>query len=40
MSSSIYEEALADVKKLKEVAEQNAKNAIIDAVMIDLSCMN
>ena len=32
MSSSIYEEALADVKKLKEVAEQNAKNAIIDAV--------
>jgi len=32
MSSSVYEEALADVKKLKEVAEQNAKNAIIDAV--------
>jgi hypothetical protein len=32
MSSSIYEEALADVKKLREVAEQSAKNAIIDAV--------
>ncbi len=32
MSSSIYEEALADVRKLREVAEQSAKNAIIDAV--------
>lgn len=28
----IYEEALAESKKLKEIAEQNAKNAIIEAV--------
>ena len=32
MASSVYEEALADAKKLREVAEQNAKNAIIEAV--------
>jgi len=28
----LFEEALADSKKLKEVAEQNAKNAIINAI--------
>ena len=32
MSKQIYEEALADVKKVKEVAEANAQRAIIDAV--------
>lgn len=32
MSKQLYVEALADVKKLKEVAENNAKNAIIEAV--------
>ena len=32
MSKQLYEEALADVKKLKEVAEDNAKRAILDAV--------
>ena len=32
MASSVYEEALADAKKLREVTEQNAKNAIIEAV--------
>ena len=32
MASSIYDEVIADAKKLREVAEQNAKNAIIDAV--------
>ena len=32
MSSTIYQEALADAKKLREVAEESAKNAIIDAV--------
>jgi hypothetical protein len=32
MTSSLFQEALADAKQLKEVAEQNAKNAIIDAV--------
>ena len=32
MSRSLYEEAIADAKSLKEVAEQNAKNAIIEAV--------
>ena len=31
MTSSLFQEALADAKQLKEVAEQNAKNAIIDA---------
>ena len=32
MSKSLYEEAIADAKRLREVAEQNAKNAIIEAV--------
>ena len=32
MSSNIYAEALVEAKKLREVAEQNAKNAIIEAV--------
>jgi hypothetical protein len=32
MTSSLFQEALADAKQLKEVAEQNAKNAIIEAV--------
>ena len=32
MSKQLYEEALADVKRLKEVAEDNAKKALLDAV--------
>lgn len=32
MSNNIYEQAIADAKKLREVAEQNAKNAIIEAI--------
>lgn len=32
MTSSLFQEALADAKQLKEVAEQNARNAVIDAV--------
>lgn len=32
MSKTLYEEALADVKQLKEVAESNAKRAIIETV--------
>ena len=32
MSKTIYEEALADLEQLKQVAESNAKNAIIDAI--------
>ncbi len=32
MSKQLYEEALADVKRVKEVAEDNAKRAILDAV--------
>jgi hypothetical protein len=32
MSKQLYEEALADVKKLKEIAEDNAKRALIEAV--------
>ena len=32
MPKQLYEEALADVKKVKEVAEDNAKRAILEAV--------
>lgn len=32
MSQNLYQEAIAEAKKLKEVAEQNAKNAIVEAV--------
>lgn len=32
MSKSLFEEAIADAKQLRAVAEQNAKNAIIEAV--------
>ena len=32
MSKQLYEEALADVKKLKEIAEDSAKKALIEAV--------
>jgi hypothetical protein len=32
MSTSIYDDAVADAKQLREIAEQNAKNAIIEAV--------
>ena len=32
MSKTLYEEALADAKQLKEIAESNAKRAIIEAV--------
>lgn len=30
--SNLYQEAIADAKRLKEVAEQNAKNRIVDAI--------
>ena len=44
--SKIFEEAIADVKKLKEVAEENAKKAIIESItpkirlemILDLIC--
>ena len=29
MSKQLYEEALADAKKLKEIAEDNAKRALV-----------
>ena len=32
MPNSLYEEAIAEAKELKSVAEQNAKNAIIEAI--------
>ena len=32
MSQSLFQEAIADAKQLREVAEQNAKNAIVEAV--------
>lgn len=32
MTKQLYEEALADVKKVKQVAEDNAKRAVLDAV--------
>jgi hypothetical protein len=37
--TSLFEEALADAKKLREVAEQNAKNAIIEAVTPKIKSM-
>jgi len=33
MSKQVYEEALADVKKIKEVAEANAQRAVLDVVV-------
>jgi len=32
MSNKIFEEAIADAKKLREVAEANAKKAVLEAV--------
>ena len=32
MSQSLYQEAIAEAKQLREIAEQNAKNAIIEAI--------
>ena len=32
MSKTLYDEAIADAKRLREVAELNAKNAIVEAV--------
>ena len=32
MTTSLYEQAIADAKALREVAEQNAKNAIIESI--------
>ena len=32
MTSSLLDEALADAKSLREAAEQNAKNAIIESI--------
>ena len=32
MSSTLFDEAIADAKNLREVAEQNAKNAIVEAI--------
>jgi len=32
MSNSLFKDALADAKKLREIAEQNAKNSIIESV--------
>jgi len=32
MSKQLYEEAIADLKKVKEVAEDNAKRAVVEAV--------
>ena len=33
MSKTLYEEAVADAQKLRELAEETAKNKIIEAVM-------
>ena len=32
MSKQLYEEAIADLKKVKEIAEDNAKRAVVEAV--------
>ena len=31
MSQNLYQDAIADARKLREMAEQSAKNKIIDA---------
>ena len=33
MSKSLYEEAVADAQKLRELAEETAKNRVVDAIM-------
>ena len=32
MSNKLYQEAIADAKKIREVAEENAKKTILEAV--------
>ena len=32
MSQNLYEEAIAEARRLRDMAEENAKNRIIDAV--------
>ena len=32
MTNDIYSQAIADAKQLREIAEQNAKNAIIQSI--------
>ena len=32
MTSTLYQDAISDAKKLREIAEQNAKNAIIESI--------
>ena len=32
MSTTVYQEAIAEAKQLREIAEKNAKNAIVEAV--------
>ena len=32
MGTNLYQEAIAEARQLREMAEQNAKNKIIDAV--------
>ena len=32
MTSNLYKQAIADAKMLREIAEQNAKNAIIESI--------
>ena len=33
MSKQLYEEALAEVRQIKQLAEDNAKKAVMDEVM-------
>ena len=33
MNKSLYEEAIADAQKLRELAEETAKNRVVEAVM-------
>ena len=32
MSNNLYEQAIADARKIREVAEENAKKAVLEAV--------
>ena len=40
MSNSLFKDALADAKKLREIAEQNAKNSIIESIAPKIPEMN
>ena len=38
MSLTLYQDAIIEAKQLKEAAEQNAKNKIIEALTLKMVC--